>query len=184
MPPLKSSTVTDGKPAWSGSSTSANPQQYGYAKSADSETTKNPTDEFRRVTVLLSLLAGINHRGRQVATVESPDWMIASLERNLPPRRLALNAFTILLVRGHEAVAVATANHDISKDLGSGHSPRGSSLHILAMQEPAPIAEAEHAPADRSSHDHWNTNPDAQYMVLPRGTSAWKAVSKDAWSQV
>jgi hypothetical protein len=47
------------------------------------------------------------------------------------------------------------------------------------MQEPAPIAEA-----DPSSHGFWNSNPDAQYMVLLRGMSAWKAVSKDAWSQV
>jgi hypothetical protein len=179
MSPLKSNTVTDGKPAWSRSSTSANSQLYGDAEPATSEGTTNPTDEFRRVTVLLSLLAVINRQGRQVAAVESPDWMIAHLERNIPPHRLALNAFTILLVRGHEGVAVATADHDISRDSGLDHLPTGSNLHILAMQEPAPIAEA-----DPSSHGFWNSNPDAQYMVLPRGTSAWKAVSKDAWSQV
>jgi hypothetical protein len=71
------------------------------------------------------------------------------------------------------------ADHDISRDSGLDHLPTGLNLHILAMQEPAPIAEA-----DPSSHGFWNSNPDAQYMVLPRGTSAWKAVSKDAWSQV
>jgi hypothetical protein len=198
---LKSNAVTNGKPALSRSATSANSQQYGYTESANSETTKNPTDEFRRVTMLLPLLAVINRQARQVAAVESPDWMITSLERNLPSNRLALNALTILLVRGHEAIAVATADHDISSNSGSGVLPAGSSLHVLTMQEPAPIAEAEHARADTprlgttvpdsewpwSSHDLpriWNTNPDAHYMVLPRGTSAWEAVSKAAWSQM
>jgi hypothetical protein len=201
MPLLKSNTVTDGKPALSGSATRANPQQYGYTESANSEATKNTTDEFGRVTMLLSLLAAINHQGRQVAAVESPDWMITPLERNLPSHRLALNAFTILLVRGNEAIAVATADHDISTDSGSGVLPAGSSLHVLTMQESAPISEAEPARADAprlgtavpdsewpwSSRDlsHiWNTNPDAHYMVLPRGTSAWEAVSKAAWGQM
>jgi hypothetical protein len=162
---------------------------------------KNAADEFGRVTMLLSLLAVINRQGRQVAAVESPDCMVTPLERNLPSHRLALNALTVLLVRGNEAIAVATADHDISRDSGPGVLPTGSSLHVLAMQESAPIAEAEHARMDAlrlgttvpdsewpwSSHDLpriWNTNPDAHYMVLPRGTSAWEAVSKAAWSQM
>jgi hypothetical protein len=139
--------------------------------------------------MLLSLLADINRQGWQVVAVESLDWMITSLERNLPPHRLALNALTTLLVQGNEAIAVATADHGIS------------SLHVLAMQEFAPIAGAEHAGVDASglgttvpdsewpwsSHDLpriWNTNLDAHYAVLPQGTSAWEAVSKAAWGQM
>jgi hypothetical protein len=48
--------------------------------------------------MLLSLLVDINRQGQQVVAVESLDWMITSLERNLPPYRLTLNALTILLV--------------------------------------------------------------------------------------
>jgi hypothetical protein len=161
MSPLKPNTVTDGKAAWSGSSTSANSQPYRCAKPANSEGMMNLANEFRQVMVLLSLLAVINCQ-RQVAAVKLPDSMIVPLERNIPPHRLSLNAFTILLVRGHEAVATAAADHDISRDLGSDHLPIGSNLHILAMQEPAPIVEA-----DPSSHGFWYSNPDAQYMVLP-----------------
>lgn len=193
--------ITNGKPPLSGYAAS-NSQQDRFAEDAGSEATKNSTiDEFHQVTMLLSLLEAINHQGRKVANVESPDWMITSLERDLPPQRLALNALTILLVRGHEAIAVAAADHGISRASRSGVLPAESSLHILVMQESAHIAEAEHARMNISKLGTaipdseqlrpsnalpriWSANPNAQYMVLPRGTSAWEAVAKDAWSQM
>lgn len=147
--------------------------------------------------MLLSLLSSINHEGQQVTMVEH--CMIPSLERDLPPRRLALNALSILLVQGDETVAVAMADHDI---FSSGVLPTELSLHVLVMQDSAGLAEATHTSTDPSrlgktfplspqpqssldrDHPHiGNITPEIQYIRLPQGASVWEAVSRDPWSQ-
>jgi hypothetical protein len=170
--------------------------QQRRTQSSSIESTEDPIEEFQRVTMLLSLLSSMNHEGRRVTMVEH--CMIPSLERDLPPRRIALNALSILLVQGDEAVAVAMADHDI---FSSGVYPTESSLHVLAMQDSAGLAEAAHASTDPSTlgnnvplsaqpwssleGDHPRTGDitPEEYICVPKGTSVWQAVSMDPWSQ-
>jgi hypothetical protein len=166
--------------------------------------------EFRQVTVMLSLLAAINSGGRQVLDSKpyeadrNFDAMPASLERTQPAHRLVMTALSILLVRNNEVVAVTAAT-----DLGPGPetfnhratSPPDSNLQDLASREASLLPESDLAKPglvdfiavrnpewfNESNNSPlakiWKDNPNAQYMVLPTGTSRWEVVLNDAWSQ-
>jgi hypothetical protein len=164
--------------------------------------------EFRRATILMSLLAAINSEGRQVLDPENYqadrnfDAIPASLERTQPVHRLVSTALSMLLVRNNEVVAVTTvADLDPGILDPQGTSPPDNNLHDLAMRETSPLSEADLArpglvdfiavrnpewdkelkQSSGSPVNIWNENPNAHYMVLPQGTSRWEAVSNDPW---
>jgi hypothetical protein len=162
--------------------------------------------EFRRLTMLVSLLTSINSDGRRV-TSESPELMITSLEgRTQPIRSLAMNTLAILLIHHHEVVAVTATTPDHTSTFSNRSDsdapmPIASNMQDLAKQEANPIPESKYAEAGimdfivtsnperpKSFQDHlpdiWKNHPTAQYMVVPPGRSSWKVVKISAWSQV
>jgi hypothetical protein len=162
--------------------------------------------EFRRATILMSLLAAINSEGRQVLDYEEYqtdrnfDAIPASLERTQSVDRLVSTALSMLLVRNTEVVAVtAAAGLEPGIVDPQDTSPPDTNLHNLAMHESSPLSEADLArpglvdfiavrnpewdAQGSSSVKTWKKHPNAQYMVLPQGTSRWEAVSKDVWGQ-
>jgi hypothetical protein len=179
--------------------------------SKDSESKLKGEDvfvEFQRATILMSLLAAINSEGRQVLDSEKYqadhnfDTILASLEWMQPTDRLVSTALSMLLVRNNKVVAVTTVA-DLEPRIvdPQGILPPDTNLHDLAMRESSPPPEADLARPglvdfiavrnpewDKESKKSsglsakiWKENLRAQYMVLPKGTSHWEAVSKDPW---
>jgi hypothetical protein len=139
------------------------------------------------------------------------DAMLVSLDRTQPASRLVMTALSILLVRNNEVIAVTAAatapglrhaggiiNHPDSDRLPLHYST--SNLHALASREASSPVSDFAAPGlvdfivvrnpewyNESNNSPlakiWKENPSAQYMVLPKGTSRWEFILKDAWSQ-
>ena len=52
-------------------------------------------------------------------------------------------------------------------------------VDFIAVRNPEWYNESNNSPSAKI----WKENLSAQYMVLPKGTSRWEFISKDAWSQ-
>jgi hypothetical protein len=152
--------------------------------------------EFRRVTVILSLLAAINSDSRQVLDskpYEADDNFDAM---KTPDNQLVMTALSILLVRNNEVVAVMAADHPdadrLTPDGDDPHARRSCEASdpasnlaapgfadFIAFRNPEWFNESNKSPSAKI----WRANPSAQYMVLPKGVSLWTAVLEDAWIQ-
>lgn len=166
--------------------------------------------EFRRVTLLMSVLAAINSDGRQVLDSaeyqahHTFDGIPGSLERTQSVHRLVTTALAILLVRNNEVVAVTSIGPQ-ARSTSADHQdtlPHDTNLHELALREASPRSEADLSKVGlvdfiavrnpqwvsgsenaESTMKYWKNNPEAHYMVLPPGKSHWDVVSKDSWSR-
>lgn len=150
--------------------------------------------QFRQATLVLMLLAAVNSEGRHVLNLcqdDDSNLIPASLERTQSTDQLVMNALSILLVRKHEIVAVTSATSP-----GREHvSPPDINLHDLAAREASPqnlpptgsvdfiaIRNPEWTSSKQlSSSSPWAQNPEADYMVLPEGTSRWKNISQNPY---
>ena len=156
----------------------------------------SPHDEFRRVSMLLSLLAAINSYGRQVIppTVVLPSandpeststlWLEPSDElasappqHPLPQRQaknlinVMTNSIGVLMTRHHEILAVtATLPESQTGDLGC--------IKFFALPNP------QRPRIGRSAGSHWDKDPQSHYMFESNGKSSLTTVLADPWFQL
>ena len=159
--------------------------------------------EFRQTSMLLTVLAAINSQGWQV-TMVSPIPTVRSMETNLPPIVMAMNALAVVLVRNKDVIAVTAAPGSILED----HPLEKVAEEEIVSDDPAirtdptssktdyPRSSEESKHGDKtlwfvatqnsswskpssSLRDKWTTKPDAHYHICAAGKSLWVNAKKN-----
>ena len=155
--------------------------------------------EFRCLTMLLTLAAAINHKGHPtLVKANDPEASHKSaFDSTLPGHNITLNAVATLLVCNFEVIATTVCEipHTTKPTLstsGPGHDSRVPSIHLIALQEKTELADpgidgsridgfTAIANPDTKDQNHFQSADSKEYILNNPGKSHWPSLRTNKW---